>query len=55
VHPNTHHTYTRDFVSHPNGTAKLPRPLQRLPSARNRTAAPVKLSDWFAEDFFCNR
>ncbi len=30
-----------------NAQANLPGPLQRLHAARNRNAAPVKLSDWF--------
>ena len=32
----------------PNEKANLPGPLQRLHAARNRNAAPVKFSDWFA-------
>src|SRR5688500_18219038 len=32
----------------PNVKANLPGPLQRLKAARNRNAAPVKLSDWLA-------
>src|SRR5438128_1969126 len=31
-----------------NDKANLPGPLQRLQAARNRTAAPVKFSDWLA-------